>query len=222
MTAPANVAEPQEATGLLGTSVYERLRDQVLSGAFAPGQALSVPRLAAELEVSRSPVREAVQQLIYDGLAVHVPFAGATVATMDADDVRALFRVREVLDGLAAHEAAGLVSLAELEALHDVLERQRANLGLAPDRRRDSALDLEFHQRVRAAARNEPLTKALGRIEAIGHLHSSSMWELELNRRLAVTEHEAVLAALEAGDARRARAAAEAHVAGLVVRMGRS
>jgi DNA-binding GntR family transcriptional regulator len=216
------VAEPTGAASLLGTSVYERLRDQVLSGAFAPGQALSVPRLAAELEVSRSPVREAVQQLIYDGLAVHVPFAGATVATMDADDVRALFRVREVLDGLAAHEAAGLASLAELATMHDVLDRQRANLGQPSDRTRDSALDLEFHQLVRAAARNDPLTKALERIEAIGHLHSSSMWELELNRRLAVTEHAAVLDAVEAGDARRAREAAESHVAGLVVRMGRS
>jgi DNA-binding GntR family transcriptional regulator len=216
------VAEPTGAASLLGTSVYERLRDQVLSGAFAPGQALSVPRLAAELEVSRSPVREAVQQLIYDGLAVHVPFAGATVATMDADDVRALFRVREVLDGLAAHEAAGLASLAELATMHDVLDRQRANLGQPSDRTRDSALDLEFHQLVRAAARNDPLTKALERIEAIGHLHSSSMGELEPNRRLAVTEHAAVLDAVEAGDARRAREAAESHVAGLVVRMGRS
>lgn len=222
MPAPANVTDRPGATSLLGTSVYERLRDQVLSGAIAPGQALSVPRLAGELAVSRSPVREAVQQLIYDGLAVHVPFAGATVATAGPDDVRALFRVREVLDGLAAYEASGRVSAAELERMHDVLERQRVNLAQPSDRTRDSALDLEFHQLVRASARNDPLSKALDRIEAIGHLHSSAMWELELNRRLAVTEHEAVLAAVEAGDARRARAAAESHVAGLVVRMSRS
>lgn len=141
---------------------------------------------------------------------------------MDADDLRALFRVREVLDGLAAHEAAGLVSLAELEAMRAVQERQRDNLAEAADGTRDSTLDLEFHRLVRAAAHNEPLTKALERLEAIGHLHGSSMWQLDLNRRLAVTEHDAILAAVEAGDARRARSAAEAHVAGLVVRMARS
>ncbi len=222
MAAPVGVARAQEATSLLGSSVYERLRDRVLSGALAPGQPLSVPRLAGELEVSRSPVREAVQQLIHDGLAVHVPFAGATVTTTDVDDVRALFRVREVLDGLAAQEAAALVGPAELQVMHEVLDRQRDNLGRATDRARDSALDLELHRLVRAAARNVPLTKALERIEAIGHLHSSSMWELELNRRLAVTEHEAILSAVEAGDARRARDAAESHVAALLVRMTRS
>lgn len=222
MPAAATLGEIDEGAALLGASVYERLRDQVLAGDLAPGQALSVPRLAAQLEVSRSPVREAVQQLIYDGLAVHVPFAGATVATMDADDLRELFRVREVLDGLAAHEAASLANLAELAAMQDVVARHRSTLSLDADRKRDSALDVEFHQLVRSAARNAPLTKALERLEAIGHLHGSSMWELDLNRRLAVTEHEAILAALESGDARRARRAAEAHVAGLLVRMTRS
>ncbi|MGI3785219.1 MAG: GntR family transcriptional regulator [Janthinobacterium lividum] len=222
MTTTATSGEVDEGAALLGASVYERLRSQVLDGELAPGQALSVPRLAAQLDVSRSPVREAVQQLIHDGLAVHVPFAGATVTTIDAEGLRALFRVREVLDGLAAHEAAGLVSLDELDTMQEVLDRQRHSLTLPADEARDSGLDLQFHRLVRAAARNAPLTQALERLEAIGHLHGSSMWQLDLNRRVAVAEHAAILAAVEAGDAKRARECAEAHVAGLLVRMTRS
>lgn len=221
MPAPTNVAEPTGAASLLGTSVYERLRDQVLSGAFAPGQALSVPRLAAELEVSRSPVREAVQQLIYDGLAVHVPFAGATVATMDADDVRALFRVREVLDGLAAHSATLIATRATVEQLRKMVHVQLELLEERPDRHRDAKLDLEFHTLIRDTARSRPLSDALARLDGQSHLYRSDMWTTEVNRRLAVGEHERIVAAIEAGDADGARSAACAHVAGLYVRTRR-
>ncbi|MGV9301683.1 GntR family transcriptional regulator, partial [Amycolatopsis sp. NPDC003676] len=64
-------------SALLGQSVHRQIRQMVLSGELAPGRSLSVPALATQLGVSRSPVREAVQQLIYEGLAVSAPHAGA-------------------------------------------------------------------------------------------------------------------------------------------------
>ena len=92
---------------LLTESVHETLRELIFSGELAPGTPLSVPALASKLNVSRTPVREAVQQLIYEGIAVHTRNAGAKVDSLDAESLRAVFEVREVLDGLARNGDAG-------------------------------------------------------------------------------------------------------------------
>ena len=68
---------------LLAESVHATLREQIFAGELPPGTALSVPALASRLNVSRTPVREAVQQLINDGLAVYTRNAGAKVETVD-------------------------------------------------------------------------------------------------------------------------------------------
>ena len=83
---------------LLMQSVLRRIRDEIFDGTLEPGASLSVPGLAARLDVSRSPVREAVQQLVMDGLAVYTPRVGAKVAVLDDEMLRHVFEVREVLD----------------------------------------------------------------------------------------------------------------------------
>ncbi|EOM74756.1 GntR family transcriptional regulator [Rhodococcus rhodnii] len=207
---------------LLTDSVHEQLRELVFSGELGPGAPLSVPALAARLGVSRTPVREAVQQLIYEGLAVHTRNAGARVASLDAESVRSVFRVREVLDGLAAYEATSSASHEVVARLRTMVEDQRALLATEADQRRDAGLDLEFHTLVRETARNRPLSEALERLDGQSHLYRSDMWTSQLNRRLAVDEHERIVAAIEAGDADGARVAASAHVAGLLVRTTRT
>ncbi|QNG21564.1 GntR family transcriptional regulator [Rhodococcus triatomae] len=207
---------------LLTESVHDTLREMVFSGELEPGAPLSVPALAARLAVSRTPVREAVQQLIYEGIAVHVRNAGARVATIDATSVRAVFEVREVLDGLAAYQATLAISRETLSRLEKMVQVQRELLDQPPDRRRDARLDLEFHTVIREAAGNVPLVEALARLDGQSHLFRSDMWTSPLGRTLAVTEHERILHAIEAGDADGARVAACAHVAGLLVRIGRT
>ena len=206
---------------LLTESVHDSLQELIFSGELQPGSPLSVPALAARLNVSRTPVREAVQQLIYEGLATHTRNAGARVTLLDEEAVRSVFEVREVLDGLAAQNATLAASRATVEQLRKMVQVQREMLDEAPDRFRDAKLDLEFHTLIRDTARNRPLSDALARLDGQSHLHRSDMWTAELNRRLAVGEHERIVAAIEAGDAEGARAAACAHVSGLYVRTRR-
>jgi DNA-binding GntR family transcriptional regulator len=210
---------PQGA--LLTESVHRRLREEVLSGVLLPGAPLSVPALAARLEVSRSPVRESVQQLIHEGLAVHTPRAGARVATLDDEAMRAVLQVREVLDGLAAGQATARATLADVAGLREVLAEQERLLGSPADQRRDAELDLAFHTAVRSLAGNAPLSAALLRLDTQAHLHRSDMWAHDLDRRLALAEHRLVVERIEAGDVVGADAAARAHVAGLLVRLSR-
>jgi len=206
---------------LLTESVHDSLQEMIFTGELEPGSPLSVPALAARLNVSRTPVREAVQQLIYEGLATHTRNAGARVTLLDDEAVKAVFDVREVLDGLAAHHATLIAGRATVDQLRKMVQVQREMLDEAPDRHRDAKLDLEFHTLIRDTARNRPLSDALARLDGQSHLYRSDMWTTELNRRLAVGEHERIVAAIEAGDADGARSAACAHVAGLYVRTRR-
>ena len=206
---------------LLTESVHDSLQELIFSGELAPGSPLSVPALAARLNVSRTPVREAVQQLIYEGLATHTRNAGARVTLLDDDAVKAVFEVREVLDGLAAHNATLVATRATVAQLRKMVQVQREMLDGAPDRHRDARLDLQFHTLIRDTSGNRPLCDALSRLDGQSHLYRSDMWTTELNRRLAVGEHDRIVAAIEAGDAEGARSAACAHVAGLYVRTRR-
>lgn len=207
---------------LLTESVHETLRELIFSGELAPGTPLSVPALASKLNVSRTPVREAVQQLIYEGIAVHTRNAGAKVDSLDAESLRAVFEVREVLDGLAAFNATANATHETVSQLNKMVQVQRELLESPPDQRRDSKLDLEFHTLIRETACNHPLSEALHRLDGQSHLYRSDMWSLELNRRIAVTEHARIVAAIESGDALGARTAASAHVSGLLVRTTRT
>ncbi|MFW0783215.1 GntR family transcriptional regulator [Gordonia sp. CPCC 206044] len=210
---------PADDGALLTQSVLRRLRDEIFEGELAPGTSLSVPGLASRLEVSRSPVREAVQQLVVDGLAVYTPRAGAKVAELDDDMLAHVFEVREVLDGLAARQATAAVTFAELDDLWHRVRRQEDLLAQPADHRRDAELDLDFHTAVRTISGNQPLCDALLKLDTQSHLYRSDMWSHDVNRRLAVTEHRRIVAALEAGDAAEAERAAKAHAAGVLVRL---
>lgn len=213
---------PSTEDPLLAEQVYQQIQERVLTGRIPPGSALSVPRLAADLGVSRSPVREAVQQLIAVGLAVHVPYAGARVRALDEDLVDDVFELRESLDALAARRATARMAPAVVDDLDRIVEESRRVGEEGADAARMAALDVRFHALLRDQAGSEPLTLALVRLEALGHLISADMWNRPENSASAISEHEAIAAAVRRGDAEAAGALAAAHVRSVAVRRRRS
>jgi DNA-binding GntR family transcriptional regulator len=106
--------------------VYEEIRRAIQEGALKPGDRLIAEELAAQLHVSRMPVREAIQRLQLEGLVDMIPYKGATVAMVTPEQVKQLFSVRAVLEGLASREAAGMATaedVARLEAMYREMER---------------------------------------------------------------------------------------------------
>lgn len=210
-----------ETGGLLGDVVYADLVDRIFTGELRPGMALSVPALAARLNVSRSPVRDSVQRLIADGLAVHTPHAGARVATLTETDITQVMNVRELLDGLAAGQAVDHAQPADIESLRESLRTQEERLHRESDLVVDARMDLQFHTAIRDLAHNRVLSDSLHRLDSIAHLYNSGLWANAQNRVAAVVEHTAIVEAIDRGDATAAGAAARAHVASLLVRMRR-
>ncbi|MGP9722939.1 GntR family transcriptional regulator [Corynebacterium sp. AOP40-9SA-29] len=205
--------------GLLAESVRQRLREEIITGALPPGTSLSVPGIASRYGVSRSPVREAVQQLTVEGVAEYRPRAGARVAEVDETTLEQVFDLRELLDGRAAEQATRRVSSADIAGLRELVEEQAANLADGPDPVRDSRLDLEFHTRIREASGNRPLCDVLTRLDAQAFLYRTDAWYSGLNATASLQEHRRIVDALEAGDAHGAAAAASSHAAAVFVRI---
>lgn len=191
-------------------AVYERLREAIIGRRVEPGERLSVPNLAEQLGVSRSPAREAVQRLVQDGLATEEPRRGAVVATLDLSDVLPLYELREVLEGFAARLACARATEEEIDRLDQVVKQHRKAVDDG-DRQRQIEYDMSFHKGVREAARNPELAATLERIQGritIAMLASEESWHAR-----ALAEHEAVLGAIRERSEHEAERLAISHIA---------
>lgn len=86
--------------------IAEVLRERVIDGRYAPGQRLTEAAIAAEFGVSHGPVRDALRLLEQSGLATILPYRGAQVTELSAEDLKQMYEVREALVGLRARQAA--------------------------------------------------------------------------------------------------------------------
>lgn len=114
--------------GLLRDDVYVRLRDAIVAGELAPTEVLRDGDLAEQLGVSRTPVREALLRLTESGLVTSVPGRSTVVADVDIDAVRDAQAVVAAMHRLAVVEAAGQLSVADLERMRSANERFEAAL----------------------------------------------------------------------------------------------
>lgn len=203
--------EAIEPGDLLADRAYRHLCEGILRDKLQAGTQLSVPALARQMQISRSPVREAVQRLIYEGLAEHVPHRGAVVSRVRADDFSDLLEVRELLEGLAARRAATRMTpddLAELKAILEAHERVVDSGNDVPN----VEYDIAFHQRIREVAGNPHLQITLTRIQARAHLSLYTLWRGERNPHYALDEHRKMYGALATGDPDAAETAARLHI----------
>ena len=207
---------PQDAIDIAPTqriadSVYDGLRDAVLDGRLAPGSKLSVPALAQRLEVSRSPVREAVARLIAEGLAVESPRRGAVVATITPADLAELYEVRSSLEGVAARLAVQRTGGAGLaDRLDEVLARHQAALA-GNDTDAIEECDTAFHRMLREASRHAYAIRLLDQIQSQVRLAMRTTMVTAGPER-ALADHRAIVAAVRLGDAELAERRARDHV----------
>lgn len=208
--------------GFIGERTYEAVKSAILSNRLSPGTALSVPELARQLGVSRSPVREAVQRLIYDGLATHVPNRGAEVSRVDIEDLRELYVVRELLEGLAARLATENLDVDSLGLLRGVLDDHEKVLASEADIGAHVHLDTLFHRTLRDMAGNAHLTGVLEPIVGRSHFALHSLWRSADAPRLALDEHRQIVDAMVTGDPALAETAARQHIARLRIRLSQA
>lgn len=176
------------------------LRTMILEGQLAPGRRIAEPKLCLELEISRTPLREALKVLASEGLVTLMPNRGAVVTEVTVEDIAELFEIMGALEGLVGRLAAARASdadLAGLVAAHGrLVEWHRIN-----DRPRYFAANQAIHRRIAELSGNRQLA----------FLYADHADKIRRARYLAnmsyarwaesVREHERIMAAFVARDA---------------------
>lgn len=194
---------------------YAYLRENVLTDPELQGRFLNEQELAADIGVSRTPVREALLLLVSDGLVELIPQRGAYVPAVTGREISELMELRGILESYAARLviAEGLVPA---EQMRDTLQQQAQipNNDDPEDAREFIRLDTLFHQQLIDAAGNELISRTYSKLHVRQILVGVSALFRTGGRRQAVcTEHQDILDALVAGDAARAQEAIDHHLA---------
>jgi DNA-binding GntR family transcriptional regulator len=142
--------------------IAEKLRERIVDGYFAPGQQINETQVSNQLNLSRGPLREALQRLSQEGLLVSKPNRGVFVVELTADDVEEIYSVREILE-LGAAELMMAKPAAQRRQAADKLLGMATKLSgaaAADDWSRVQKLDLEFHTSLVSAPGNSRLLRA--------------------------------------------------------------
>lgn len=191
--------------------VYEQLRDEILSGAVTTGAQLVEARIATDLGVSKTPVREALIRLQRDGLVEIEPYRGARVIEPAENDVREILELRILLECHIARDLAHRRPPEVLDSLERTIEECRQALGGREDARVYAALT-EFSDVMVDAGRNRRLGKALNDLRSVLLMIANTSLRQPGREARSLAEHERILAAIRDGDAEEAAAATEAHI----------
>lgn len=195
----------------MSEAVTDALREAILDGVLQPSVWLREDEIARAFDVSRTPVRDALRRLSDEGLAVKTAHHGAVVAPLSLEDILALYVVREDLEGLAARLAAVRCPPGLVETLDEIGERM-SMAAEAQDVDRLARLNLEWHRVLREAAANIYLGRFLSQVEhAVRRLPVSTLAHHGRPAEV-LSEHDAVVRAIEARDGAAAEKAARAHM----------
>lgn len=196
--------------------VSDSLRTAILSGELPPGSRLSVPEIARQLNVSRTPAREALLRLQHEGLVEVNPRRGAVVLDGSMADLRELFQYREALEGMAARLAANSMNEREKAAMRTAFERHVRAVD-EQDVDAHARYDQAFHVAFIEGSRNRRIIDELERVRSLLTLLMNAMAaEPGALGAPIVTIHERLLRAIEEGDGDAAERAARSHVRGIL------
>lgn len=189
--------------------VYRRLRDAIQQGEFKSGHRVMEIEVANWLNVSRTPVRDAIRRLEGEGMLEHEPRNGLVVARLDRQAVMELYAMREVLEGTAARLCARHASDMEVLDLLELVERERQMQG---DFEALARHNLRFHEAIRRGAHNRYLMKSLAAVNDSMVLLGKPLMLLPHRAQAALAEHESIAQAIQRRDPEAAEEAARQHV----------
>lgn len=187
------------------------LEDAIVDGRYSPGDKLDPEALARDYDCSRTPIREALQQLSASGMVRVLPKRGTFVAQLGVTELVERFEVMAELEGMCARLAARRIMAEELDALHRANDACRECMK-AHDADGYYYENGTFHHLIYQASHNAFLTQEASRLHAI--LKPYRRLQLHARHRIesSFEEHQSIMAALERGDAVAAEVAIQSHV----------
>lgn len=213
--ATGDEAAPRRRAGRLAgrkqlpAEVEAHVRELIIAGRVKAGEFIRTERLAEELGISHTPVREGLLALRGEGFLALEPRRGFRVLQLRPSDIEDLFTAQAHIAGELAGRAAVTLSAAQLDLLHAVQERLVAAAGCGQEEAVEE-LNHEFHRIINKSANAPKLTLLLS--VAVRYVPRRFFASIGGYTEASCKDHEAILAALRARDAARANAAMHDHV----------
>ncbi len=193
-------------------AVYRKLLHKIFSRQLRPGQRLPEVLVAEQLEVSRTPVREALRRLANEGLVVLIPNVGASVVTPTRTEMLDTYEVRNVLECLAVRRAAERISAVQLARLEEKIEEE-TRVFAQRDLEAYIEINNAFHRIIAEASGNLALADTIENYLARTFVYMvffESFFDFDTNPSLE--EHRAILEALRARDSEEAVRLMDRHI----------
>ena len=194
----------------LSDKAYELIRHKIITLEMPPLSAIDESTLMEELQIGRTPIREALQRLASEDLVSIAPRRGIFVADVSITDLQEIFELRMALEGFCARLAAQRATPRQLAEMEAVLRE----LDAVPDEDTQAllAIDERFHTLLYQAAGNQFLADSLEHLQAL----SFRIFYLVLNRlgsvRWTVEQHREIIEVLQAQDGARVEALLQQHI----------
>ena len=178
---------------------YEAIRDAILNGGLEPGERVKERDVAAQMNVSTTPVKEALRRLEQEGLVVAQPRRGAVVSSLARVPVHEIEEIRGLLESMAARLAADRMSEAEIGRLRAlVAEMTELTLEMREPQTRLADVSV-FHQLIREGSRNDFIVRFVDSLTPFERVHRPEYLDPDEARRI-LGEHQGICEAIAAHD----------------------
>ena len=202
----------------LSAKVFHSIRQDILNGKYQANEELKEKNIGEELGVSRTPVREALRQLELEGLVHIIPNKGAFVENVTLKDIKDIYEIRTLLEGLCARWAAENITKEQLEELEETVFLSDFHYS-KENWDQILVLDNRFHEIVYEACGSKELTRVLRDYHHYLQRIRRITLEQKERARASTDEHRAIAEALKARDAATAEECAKLHIKNTISNM---
>ncbi|CAH0346532.1 GntR family transcriptional regulator [Bacillus sp. CECT 9360] len=195
---------------------YEFIKDAIIQGKYEPGMRLAEESLAKELNLSRTPVREAIKQLEAEGLVVPLK-RGVSVRHFTKEDIRQIYDLRTLLEGYGASQAAIYRTSEDLKRMEKANSLYEKAITQYIEADMDSIKEIvdvnqEFHNAIVAASKNSHIYFHISKVVVVPVVFRSFYWYNHFQLKQSLEVHKIILQAIKNKEPERARIAMHEHI----------
>jgi len=205
-----------EGYELLNQKVYRVLKESIVKGFLEPGTKLLENKIAEEMHVSRTPVREAMQKLVAEGFVKTTPNQTMVVTEVSPDDVKEVLQIRGVLEGLAAHITAKKINGQEIDELEKIIAQMSLYI-TKKDLLSYCKVDDEFHDLILNICGNKWIIQIRDNLGSF--IYRFRIKSLSVPGRLkhSLEEHQAIMESLQKHNSTEADRLSQIHMENTVI-----
>jgi len=195
----------------LTSLIFDKIREDILNDKYRPGEKIVEAKLAEELGVSRTPVREALKQLELDGLIDNIPNRGVVVKGVTTQDIKDIYTIRIAIEGVAVRWAIERMEDEELDELKEIYELMEFYT-FKKDVDKIFELNTKFHETIYKATKSRYLEQILKDFQLFIKATRNKSLRCEGRMQEALEEHKAIIDAFIERDSEEAVEAIVKHV----------